>query len=152
MKYYSCVNIIKIITFGKLFFRSHIMFNTNRNLLKYVLLSLITFGIYSIVVLSHISEEINAEATPRDGKHTMHFLWICFVFSWLTGGIATFIWAHRISNRIGNELTARGCNYEFSAADFWLWDVLGSLIIVGPFIYTHKLLKSMNLINADYLK
>lgn len=128
------------------------MFNTNRNLLKFILLSLITFGIYSIVVLSHISEEINAEASPRDGKHTMHFLWIFFILSWLTAGIACLVWSHRISNRIGAELNSRACNYEFSAADFWLWDILGSLIIVGPFIYTHKLLKSMNLLNANYLQ
>lgn len=127
------------------------MFNTSRGLLKYILLSLITFGIYAIVVMSHISEEINMEASPRDGKHTMHYLLILFIFSWLTLGIAPIVWCHRISNRIGSELSARNCNYNFGAEDFWLWNVLGSLIIVGPFVYTHKLLKSMNLINADYL-
>lgn len=128
------------------------MFNTTRGLLKYILLNLITLGIYGLFVMSHISEEINMEASPRDGKHTMHFLWIVFVFSWLTFEIATFVWFHRISNRIGDELNARNCNYDFGAEDFWLWGVLGSLIIVGPFIYCHKLFKSMNLINADYLR
>ena len=127
------------------------MFNTSRGLLKYILLSLITFGIYAMVVMSHISEEINMEASSRDGKHTMHYLLILFIFSWLTLGIAPFVWCHRICNRIGSELSARNCNYKFGAADFWLWNVLGSLIVVGPFVYTHKLLKSMNLINADYL-
>ena len=28
--------------------------------------------------------------------------------------------------------------------------ILGSLILVGPFIYIHKRMKAMNLINADY--
>ena len=28
----------------------------------------------------------------------------------------------------------------FNATDFWLWNILGSLIVVGPFIYVHKLL------------
>ena len=28
--------------------------------------------------------------------------------------------------------------------------ILGSLIIVGPFIYTHKLLTSMNKLSEDY--
>lgn len=128
------------------------MFNTQRGLLKYILLSLITFGIYSLVVMSHISEEINMEASPRDGKHTMHFLLIYFIFSWLTLGIAPFVWYHRLSNRIGEELTARNIDFNFGASDFWLWNILGSLIIVGPFIYLHRLLQSMNLINMDYIK
>lgn len=127
------------------------MFSTTRGLLKYVLLNLITLGIYGLVVMSHISEEINIVASPRDGKHTMHFLLIAFIFSWLTFNIAPLVWCHRISNRIGDELDARNCNYSFGAEDFWLWGVIGSLIIVGPFVYCHKLFKSMNLINADYL-
>ena len=128
------------------------MFNTSRGLLKYILLEIITFGIYGLFVMSHISEEINIEATPRDGKHTMHYLLILFIFSWLTIGIAPLVWFHRISNRIGDELTARNCNYSFGASDFWLWNILGCLIVIGPFVYTHKILKAMNLVNADYIQ
>ena len=102
--------------------------------------------------MSHISEEINIEAFSRDGKHTMHFLLVQFIFSWVTLGIVPIVWYHRISNRIGSELFARNCNYKFGAKDFWLWEVLGVLILIGPFIYTHRLLKSMNIINADYLR
>ena len=127
------------------------MFSTSRGLIKFILLNLITFGIYGLVVNSHISEEINIEATSRDGKHTMHYLLILFIFSWLTFGIAPLVWNHRISNRIGAELIARDCNYHFGASDFWLWDVLGVLILIGPFVYLHKKLKAMNLINMDYL-
>lgn len=127
------------------------MFNTSRGLIKYLLLNLITFSIYGLVVMSHISEEINVLATSRDGKHTMHFLLIYFIFSWLTFGIAPIVWAHRICNRIGDELVARGCDYSFGASDFWLWNILGSLIIIGPFIYKHRQLKAMNLLNMDYI-
>lgn len=127
-----------------------IQLRTNRSLLKYILLSLITFGIYGLVVMSHISEEINSVAERHDGKHTMHFCLIIFVFSWLTLGIVPLVWQTRLSNRIGNELSYRGINYRFSGGTFWGWGILGMLILVGPFIYTHKLLKAMNLINADY--
>lgn len=37
-----------------------------------------------------------------------------------------------------------------TAATYWLWNILGSLIIVGPFIYTYKLLHAMNDLCADY--
>lgn len=123
---------------------------TSRGLLKMVLLGLVTLGIYPLVVESHIGEELNLIASPHDGKRTMHFCLIYFIFSWLTLGIVLFVWFHRTSNRMGDELKRRGIDYSFSATDFWLWDILGSLIIIGPFIYVAKRMKAMNLINEDY--
>lgn len=126
------------------------MLSTNRGLIKYLLLSLITFGIYAIVVMTKISMEINVTASPRDHKHTTNYLWLIFILAWITFGIYPFIWYHKLSGRIGDELRARNIGYSFGAGSFWGWDILGSLIIIGPFVYLHKLFKSMNLINADY--
>lgn len=123
---------------------------TNRGLAKMIFLSLITFGIYAIVVESHISEELNLIASRHDGRSTMHFCLIYFIFSWLTFGIAPFVWYHRTSNRMHGELVRRQIDYSFDASDFWLWGILGSLIVVGPYIYIYKRMKAMNLINADY--
>lgn len=123
---------------------------TNRGLLKYILLGIITFGIYPLVLMSCISSDINIIASKYDGKKTMHFCLLAFIFSWLTFGIAPIVWCHRISARIGRELTRRGIAYSFGAGSFWGWNVLGSFIFVGPFIYLHKLCKAMNLLSADY--
>lgn len=123
---------------------------TNRGLIKYILLSLITFGIYGLVVMSTLSEDINIVASKYDGKKTMHFCLVFFLFSWLTFGIVPIVWYHKISARIGNELRRRGISYSFGAGSFWGWNVLGSLIYVGPFVYAHKLFKAMNLLCADY--
>ena len=123
---------------------------TNRGLLKMILLGIITFGIYPIVVYSQISEEINVLASPHDGRHTMHYCLIFFLFSWLTLNIATLVWWHRISGRVGQELRRRNLQYSFGASDFWLWNILGLLIVIGPFVYIHKLMKAMNFINADW--
>ena len=126
------------------------MFNTNRGLLKFLLLSLITFGIYGIVVMTHISMEIDTIASPRDHKNTMNYLLVFFFLGPITLGIYTLIWNHNLSKRIGEELKARDLGYEFGSSDFWGWGFLGSLILIGPFVYLHKLLKSMNLINESY--
>ena len=123
---------------------------TNRGLLKFILLSLITLGIYPLVVMSVISTDINVIASRYDGKTTMHYCLLTFVLSWLTFGIAPIVWYHRISARIGDELNRRGIAYSFGAGSFWGWYILGSLIGVGPLVYVHKLLKSMNLLSADY--
>ena len=123
---------------------------TNRSLVKFILLSIVTLGIYAIVVMSGISTAINTVASRYDNKKTMHFCLVALVFSWLTVGIVPLIWYHRISNRIGDEMRRRELGSDFSAKDFWLWGILGSLIIVGPFIYTHKLLSNMNKLAEDY--
>ena len=123
---------------------------TNKVLLKTILLSLITFGIYLLVVMSSVSDDINIVASRHDGKKTMHFCLLTFIFVPITFGIAGIVWFHKISNRIGAELKRRGVAYSFSAADYWLWNVLGKLIVVGPFIYLHKLFKAVNKMNAHY--
>ena len=123
---------------------------TNRGLLKFILLSLITFGIYALVVMSTISTDINVIASRYDGKKTMHFCLLLFIVAPLTLGIGALVWYHRISNRIGSELARRGIAYSFGAGSFWGWNVLGSLIVIGPLVYHHKLFKSMNLLCADY--
>lgn len=121
---------------------------TNRGLAKMIFLGLITFYIYDIVVITRIGKEINLLA--KDGKHTMHFCLIAFIFSWLTLGIVPLVWYHRLCNRMGDELHRRGIAYDFNAGTFWGWDIFGSLILVGPFIFIHKFCKASNLLNADY--
>ena len=123
---------------------------TSRGLLKFILLNLITFGIYSIVIFSSVSNDINVICSRYDGKKTMHYCLLLFIIGPLTLGIAYIVWFHKLSERIGSELNRRNIAYSFSATDFWLWDVLGSLIIVGPFVYIHKLFKAMNLLSESY--
>ncbi len=124
--------------------------NTKRGLLKYILLSLITFGIYGLVALCGVSNDINITASRYDGKKTMHYALVFFIFSWLTLGIVNLVWFHKISARMGQELARRGISYSFGAADYWLWNIVGSLIVVGPLVYLHKFFKASNLINEDY--
>ncbi len=123
---------------------------TNKGVLKTFLLSFITFGIYSLVVMSAVSNDINIVASRYDGKKTMHYCLLTFIVAPITFGIAGIVWSHNISNRIGNELNRRGIAYNFSAADYWLWCILGSFILVGPIVYFHKLFKAVNLMNTHY--
>lgn len=123
---------------------------TNRGLLKFILLGMITFGIYPLVVLSSISEDINTIAARYDGKKTMHYCLLAFIITPITLGIGTVVWMHKISDRIHGELNRRGIQYNFSATTFWLWNVLGSAIVIGPFVFMHKWFKAMNLLAENY--
>ncbi len=123
---------------------------TNRGLLKFILLTIVTFGIYALVYYSSISSDINVIASRYDGKKTMHYCLLAFVIAPITFGIGGIVWSHKISARIGDELNRRGISYSFGASTFWLWNVLGMLIGVGPLVYVHKLSKAMNLLSEDY--
>ena len=123
---------------------------TNKGLLKTILLSIITFGIYGIVVMSSVSNDINVVASRYDGKKTMHYCLLVFLEGPLTLGIGYIVWNHKLCNRIGAELQRRGIAYNFGARDYWLWNVLGAMILVGPFVFLHKLFNAVNLMNADY--
>jgi len=157
---------------------------TNRGMIKFYLLSIITLGIYAIVFYSILARDLNTVASPHDGKRTMPY-WatlliaigvvivvaigttIAFAIMGLEIGslmymvviylialpiviIMELAWFHRMSNRVGDELQRRYIQYSFDAGTFWIWFILGSFIIVGPFIYIFKLCKSMNFLCEDY--
>ena len=124
--------------------------NSRRGLIKTILLSIITLGIYGLVIYTKFSDEINITATKYDGKKTMNFCLLFFLVGPITFEIGTLVWFHRFSKRVGAELKRRNINYGFGASSFWIWNTIGLLIIVGPLVYLYKLCKAMNLINADY--
>ncbi|MCL1898977.1 MAG: DUF4234 domain-containing protein [Promicromonosporaceae bacterium] len=121
---------------------------TNRSLGKYIGLSIITLGIYAIIVWYEMTESLNT-AARRDGRKTMNYL-LMILLSLVTFGIYQFVWMHQFSERVGNESQRRGLGRQVEAKDFWLWYVLGSMIIVGPFIYQHKVFVAMNQISGSY--
>lgn len=123
---------------------------TDRNWFLMLLLSCVTCGIYSIVVMTQITNEVNTVCTPHDNRKSMHYCLLFFLVAGLTLGIGALVWYHNICDRIGNELRRRGINYSFGAGTFWGWGILGSFILVGPFIFLHKFFTAVNLMNADY--
>ena len=123
---------------------------TERSWVKYFFLSIITLGIYGLICFGNISSEINQVASKYDGKKTMNYYLLVFIIAPITCSIGGFVWMLRFCNRLCEEAQRRGLDIEFGAKDYWLWNVLGSLIIVGPFIFLNKFFKTMNAINADY--
>lgn len=123
---------------------------TNRSFAKVFFLSLITLGIYGLVCYGNVTDDVNTVCSRYDGKKSMNYYLLFFIVGPITLGIAMIVWMHNICNRIGNELKRRQSGYSFSASDFWLWGVLGTLIIVGPFVFGHKFFKAVNLMNDSF--
>ncbi len=154
---------------------------TRRGLFKMILFSILTFGIYPVVIWSRLVGEVNMVASRYDGERSMSFFGMIMLAP-LTLGIHSLVWIHKLCRRIGAELQRRNLSYTFGPRDFWVWNVLlgflsgvclgvcsslyitgfdvapllwallivGILTLLGPFIFTHKLMKSMNKLNGDY--
>lgn len=120
-----------------------------RNWVKMVFLGVLTLGIYPTVIWCRMVTELNIAASRYDGERTMPYF-AAGMLTPITLGIYAFVWMHGLCRRVGSELNRRKLDYRFGAKDFWLWNVLGMLILVGPVVFIHKLTKSMNLINADF--
>lgn len=132
--------------------------NPNYGMLKAVLLSLITLGIYGFFFLHKLSSDINRIASPSDGKKTMNGALMMFL---TTAGafipivnffifILPLIWYHTVSDRIGDQLRARQQQYSFGAGTYWGWAFFGAFILIGPFVYLYKLCYAMNLLCDNY--
>ena len=124
---------------------------TNRQMWKLMLFNILTLGIYSILFFIPFSFDIDKAAPKRDGSKTFNYLF-AYVLAMVTGNIAMFVWFFHITQRIEDALAQRGIEYSLSMGDFWGWYVLGSFILVGPFVYFHKLCTAMNLLCADFNK
>lgn len=124
----------------------------NFSLAKFLLLSLITFGIYGVYTFAKMGNCLDIAASRYDGKKTMSFWLVFFLVGPVTLGIGFLVWFHKFSDRLGKELARRGLPETFSAGTFWLFDVLGAFILVGPFLYIYKLSKAMNALVENYRK
>ena len=123
---------------------------TDRSLGMFIILSIVTFGIYPIVFYTKVSNDLNRIASRYDGKKTMHYCLLFFLVGPITFEIGTLVWFHRLSERVGMELQRRGYEKTISSDTYWLWGILGVFIIIGPFIYLYKLIGAMNQLAKDY--
>ncbi len=122
---------------------------TDRQMWKLMILNILTLGIYSVAFFIPLSFDLDKVAPKRDGTKTMNYLY-AFILGIFSLSIAITLWHYQIVQRIEEALTRREINYDFSTNDFWGWYFFGSLTIVGPFIYFHKLCKAMNLLCRHY--
>ena len=124
---------------------------TNRSMWKLILLSLVTFGVYSIIFFIPFSFDLDKAAPSKNRSKTLNYIF-AYILAYFTFSIVLDIWHYQIAARIEDALEEREINYDFGTRDFWTWFIFGSFILVGPFVYFHKLCKAMNLICEDYNK
>ncbi len=127
-----------------------ITLDTERKLWKVILFGILTLGIYTTFVYYRMQVDLNIMESRHDGKRTMS-IFLVEMLAACTLGIAGIVWIHKFCSRIGEAIRRRGIDYKFGSGSFWGWCIFGILLFgIGPFIFLHKLCKSMNLLSEDF--
>lgn len=121
----------------------------DRGLLAYILLSIITCGIYSYYFLYKMAHDVNI-ACEGDGEETAGL--VAFILlSLVTCGIYAWIWYYKLGNRLAANAPRYGMTFQENGTTVLMWLLFGSLLCgIGPFIAMNILIKNSNRICNAY--
>lgn len=122
---------------------------TNRGLIKYLIFSALTLGIYAFYFIHAVSREVNC-VCEGDGKKTRGFF-LYMLFTALTFGIYYFVWGYSVCNRMDERIRRTGKISNVTGGSWFMWTVFGTLLFgVGPLVAEYKLIHGLNEINGIY--
>lgn len=122
---------------------------TDRSLLMYIILNIVTCGIYSYFFLYSLARDVNV-ACEGDGKHTAGLLKL-ILLTLLTCGIYAWIWYYSLGNRLAENAPRYGMNFQENGTTVLLWMLLGGLVCgIGYFVAWNIIIKNTNMICGAY--
>ena len=121
----------------------------DRGLISYILLNLITCGIYGYYFLYKMAHDVNI-ACEGDGQSTAGLVQF-IVLSFITCGIYSWYWYYKLGNRLAANAPKYGMNFQENGTTVLLWLLFGLLLCgIGPFIAMYILIKNSNMICNAY--
>ncbi len=122
---------------------------TDRDIVTYVLLSIVTCGIYSYYYIYEMSRDVNVMCAD-DGEETPG-LAAFILLSIVTCGIYSYYWIYKIGNRVQQNGPRYGVTIADGGSDVLLWLVLGAFTCgICAYIGMHLLIKSINTLSTAY--
>lgn len=119
-----------------------------RDFVKYVVLTIVTCGLYSIFFWATYIPDIN-RSCDGDGDHSTEYL-IVFLLNIITCGIYSYVWVYQLGNRIYRNGPRYGLNFSETGTTILLFTFLGNLIGIGGFIGAYFIIKNGNYIFDQY--
>lgn len=122
---------------------------TNRSLIAYILLSIITCGIYSYYFIYSIARDVNTMCR-EDGEKTGGLL-AFILLSFVTCGFYGLYWEYKLGNRLAANAPRYGLTFQENGTSVLLWYLVGALLCgIGPWVAMHILIKNTNALAAAY--
>ena len=121
----------------------------DRGLASYIILSIITCGIYGYYFIYKMAHDVNI-ACDGDGENTSG-LEAFILLSMITCGIYAWYWYYKLGNRLANNAGRYGLGIQENGTTVLMWCIFGTLICgIGPFIAMYILIKNSNMICNAY--
>ncbi len=122
---------------------------TDRGLLAYIVLTIITCGIYSYYFIYKMAHDVNI-ACEGDGESTGGLVKF-IVLSIITCGIYAWVWYYKLGNRLSSNAGRYGLTFQENGTTVLLWLLFGAMLCgIGPFIAMNILIKNTNKICEAY--
>ena len=122
---------------------------TDRSLLMYILLSIITCGIYGYYFVYKMAHDVNI-ACEGDGEGTDGLV-AYILLSFVTCGFYSMFWEYNLGNRLAANAQRYGMRFEENGTSVLLWKLFGSFLCgIGYFVGTNILIKNSNKICMAY--
>ena len=127
------------------------MISTERSIIKYLIFTLCTCGIYALWYQYKFAEDVNT-ICEGDGKHTAGLLEF-ILFTILTLGIYVFVWYFCVGNRLKENAERYGVNLSGDGMTVLLWKVFGCCLFgLGSYVGDYILMRNTNILAAEYNK
>ena len=127
--------------------------NDQRRRWKYIIFSLLTFGIYGIYLEWTMINDMNIACGYKerdDSNKSPHYL-MRWLLSIVTISIYTWVWYYKQGNRLKNVGEEYGVKIDEKGSTYVLWRLFGTLLFgVGPAIALYLFICNVNKICHAY--
>lgn len=125
------------------------MLKTDRSIWVYLLLSIVTCGIYSLYFLHKLAQDVNISC-EGDGESTAGLLKF-ILLSFVTCGIYRWVWYYKLGNRLSVNAQRYQLNFVENGTTILMWMLFGILLCgIGPIIGFNIIIKNTNSICKAY--
>lgn len=123
--------------------------STNRSLVTYIVLSLVTCGIYGYYFLYTMARDVNIMC-EGDGEETSGLV-VFIVLSIVTCGFYALYWYYKLANRLASNAPRYGLNFQENGTTVLMWYLIGLFVCgVGPYVAMYFLIKNTNALAVAY--
>lgn len=123
--------------------------STNRSLITYIVLSIVTCNIYSYYFLYTLARDVNIMC-EGDGEETSGLV-VFIVLSFVTCGFYALYWYYKLANRLASNAPRYGLNFQENGTTVLMWYIIGLFVCgVGPYVAMYFLIKNTNALAAAY--
>lgn len=122
---------------------------TDRSLVMFILLTIVTCGIYSYYYIYKLAHDVNI-ACEGDGEKTAGLIEF-LLLSFITCGIYSYIWYYKLGERLQKNAPRYGLTFSEGGTAILVWIIFGSFLCgIGPFVALHIINKNTNCICEAY--